>query len=148
MATIETVDFGSYGKVQYANLSTKVGQGLDNEKNDVLLIQTLFWLIGGAGKVFSKAFFGYDPIYLPPISGICDGDTVTTIWKFQRHRRHRLLNVDGIIHPGSFRDRVIKAGPEARQMSITLLNMNAAQIINTNDIISAIKRMTPQIVFN
>jgi hypothetical protein len=147
MATIETVDFGVYGKHQYANISTEVGQGLANERNDVLLIQTLFWLIGGAGKVFSRAFFGYDPIYLPAISGTCDGDTLNTIWSFQRHRRYRLLNVDGKIHPASYQNRVLKSGPEARQMSITLLNMNAAQIISTNDIISAIKRMTPEIVF-
>lgn len=146
MATIETVDFGPFGKYKYANISTVVGEGLKNDRNDVLLIQTLFRLIG-SGEVFSRAFFGLEPHELPAVNGICDKDTIKAIWKFQRHRRHRLLNVDGKIHPGSFQNRVLTGGPEARQMMITLLNMNAAQIGDHTDLISVIRRTTPSINF-
>jgi len=147
MATIETVDFGPFGKYQYANISEVVGEGLTNDRNDVLLIQTLFRLIGGIHEVFSRAFFGLEPHEMPAISGICDKNTIKAIWKFQRHRRHRLLNVDGVIHPGSFQNRVLTGGPEARQMMITLLNMNAAQIGDHLNLISVIRRITPSIVF-
>lgn len=147
MATIETVDFGTFGKMVQTNISGIVGEGQTNDRNDVLLIQTLFKIIGD-GEVFTRALFGLDPQDLPEPNGICEKKTIRAIWGFQRQRRHRLMNIDGKIHPASYRSRVLKKGPQAPQMMITLLNMNAAQIGEHTDLISAIRKISPTINFN
>src|SRR5215204_5714041 len=147
MVTVETIDFGQFGQMKAANIAGVVGEGLNNDRSDVLLIQTLFKIIGGAGEIFSRALFGLEPSDMPALSGSCDKPTLRAIWGFQRRRRHRLLNVDGKVHPGNFRNRVIKEGPEGRQMMITLLNMNAGQIGGFNDIVAVVRQMSPTIVF-
>jgi hypothetical protein len=146
MATIETIDFGEFGKMQAANISTVVGEGEANDRNDVLLIQTLFRLIG-VNEVFSQGLIGLLPSELPSVSGICDRLTLRAIWKFQRRVHHRLVNVDGKIHPGKYQNRVIKDGSSVRHMMITMLNKYAAQINEGLDLITSIRKMTPQIAF-
>lgn len=147
MVSVETIDFGQFGQMKAANISGVVGEGLTNDRSDVLLIQTLFKIIGGESEVFSRALIGIEPSELPTLDGNCDKQTLKAIWGFQRRRRHRLLNVDGKVHPGKFRNRVIKEGPEGRQMMITLLNMNAAQIGGHTDLVSVVRRISPSIVF-
>ena len=146
MATIETVDFGSFGKVVHTNISTIVGAGETNDRSDVLLIQTLIRLVG-IDEFWCNAMLGIEPKDLPDLSGVCDNKTLRAIWGFQRTRRHRLLNADGKVHPASYTNRVLKKGPEGRQMTITLLNMNAAQIGNHGDIVGVIRKMSPTISF-
>lgn len=147
MVSVETIDFGQFGQFKAANISGVVGEGLTNDRSDVLLIQTLFKIIGGENEVFSRALIGMEPSELPALSGNCDRQTLKAIWSYQRRRRHRLLGVDGKVHPGKFENRVIKEGPEGRQMMITLLNMNAAQIGGHTDLPSVVRRISPSIVF-
>ena len=147
MATIETVDFGPFGKVVHTNISMTVGEGENNDRSDVLLIQTLIRLVG-ADEFWCKAMMGLEPKDLPDLNGICDKKTLRAIWGFQRTRRHRLLNADGKIHPASYTNRVLKKGPEGRQMTITLLNMNATQIGSYGDIVGVIRKMSPSIIFS
>jgi hypothetical protein len=147
MATMETVDFGPYGKIQLANISTVVGQGLPAERDDIMLIQALIWLIGGYDEVFSRHFFGVEKNDLPDIDGICDRRTVNAIWAFQRKQRHRVLGVDGKIHPGKYQDRVLEGGPTARQMMITLLNLFAIQTRRIKDLSLILRQIAPYIVF-
>ena len=147
MATIETVNFGPFGTMVQANISTIVGEGQINDRNDVLLIQTLFRMIGD-GEVFTRALFGLEPHELPEPNGVFEKKTIRAIWGFQRQRRHRLMNVEGKIHPARYRDRVLKKGPQARHMMITLLNLNAAQVGEHPDLISAIRKISPSIIFN
>jgi len=147
MATMETVDFGSDGKVQVANISTVVGQGMGSDRSDIMLIQALFWLIGGYSEVFSRHLFGVEPKDLPDINGICDRRTVNAIWAFQRNRKHRLLSVDGKIHPGKYLNRVIEGAYDGRQMMITLLNLNAIQVRRIKDLSLILRQIAPEIVW-
>lgn len=147
MATMETVDFGPNGKVQLANISTVVGQGLGSDRSDIMVIQALIWLIGGYSDVFSRAFFGVEKNDLSDIDGVCGRRTVNAIWAFQRNRKHRLLGVDGKIHPGKFQNRVIKGANEGRQMMITLLNLNAIQTRSIKDLNWTLRQIAPEIVW-
>lgn len=106
MPSIEIVDFNDL-KLEQTNISGIVGAGEQNEKNDVLLIQTLFKLVGFS-DFFSKKRFGLSQKYLPELTGILDARTIQAIWGFQRRMSHRLRNVDGKIHPASYKDRVLK----------------------------------------
>ncbi len=148
MASIETVDFNIYKDVQ-ANVSYIVGAGEKNERNDVLLIQSLFNLVGYS-DYYARKNLGLPSKELPEPTGICDAKTIRAIWAFQQKSAHRLRNIDGKIHPASYENRVLKKGPQARQMSITLLNLLAqdgALMTHNGDVISTIKKISPSIVF-
>ena len=147
MATIETVDFGTFGKTVHTNISTIVGEGETNDRSDVLLIQTLIRLVG-IDEFWCNAMLGIELKDLPDLNGVCDKNTIRAIWGFQRKRRHRLWNIDGRVHPASYTNRVLKKGPDAPQMMITLLNMNAGQIGRHGDIVAAIRKMSPSIIFS
>ena len=82
MASIETVDFYKFTEKQ-TNISDVVGVGEKNERNDVMLIQTLFKLIGW-GDVAAKMKFGLSVTDLPEPTGIYDFKTTQAIWGFQR----------------------------------------------------------------
>ena len=146
MASIETVDFGSFGKAVQTNISYTVGPGEKNERNDVMLIQTLFQLIG-MNDTFSQGLIGLETKDLPEPSGVYDTKTTRAIWGFQRQRPYRLIKPEGKVHPASYQNRVLKKGPQARQMMITVLNLTAAQVGQHTDLISAVRKISPSIVF-
>ena len=148
MASIETVDF-SVLKVEQTNVSDIVGMGGKNEKNDVLLIQTLIKL-AGFSEFFSKKRFGLKIKDLPEPTGVFDIRTSQAILGFQRRMANRLLGIDGKVHPGNYKNRVLKKGFTGRVMAITLLNLEALDgaLINFDgDVISAVKKIVPSIVF-
>lgn len=148
MPSIEKVDYQK-AIFEQTNISQIVGAGEKNEKNDVMLIQTLFRLVGFKDRA-SNMKFGFPKKYLPEPTGILDANTIHAIWGFQRKMAHRLLNVDGKIHPASYTDRRLKVGPGERQMMITLLNMEALDqsiMYFGIDLITAIKHISPNISF-
>ena len=147
MATREMVYFKLGSPEEQGNISRIVGIGGDNEKMDVMLIQALFRLVGNTESL-ARRRFGVGLTDLPEPKGDFDDKTIQTIWGFQRGMANRLLNVDGKIHPGNYRNRVID--PRGRFMTITLLNMLAkeeALMLNSDpDVISALTRIAPQLV--
>jgi hypothetical protein len=148
MPSIETVDFHKFKDVQ-TNISDVVGECQRNERNDVLLIQTLFKLIG-FNDIASKRRLGLSAKDLPELTGDYDEKMTRAIWAFQRKWAHSLRNIDGKIHPASYQNRVLKKGAAGQQMTITLLNMLAAEealMMNSVDLISAIKKISPSIIF-
>lgn len=148
MASIETVDFKVL-KMEQTNISDVIGPGQKNERNDVMLIQTLFKLIGFSDQR-ARLNFGLSIKDLPEPTGIFDAKTHQAIWHFQRKRANRLHSIDGKIHPASYKNRVLKGGPAARQMTITLLNLLALDEALMNykcDLIPAIKKISPNLIF-
>lgn len=148
MASIETVDFYRFKEVQ-TNVSDKVGVGEINERNDVLLIQTLFKIIGFS-DIATKHKFGLAMKDLPEPTGRYDDKLTKAIWGFQHKMRHRLRRIDGKIHPASYANRVLKKGANAPQMTITLLNIMASDdaiMSNYDDLITAVKKISPSIIF-
>lgn len=147
MACIEIVNFNVV-KMEQTNISHVIGAGQKNERNDVMLIQTLFNLIGFS-DVSAKLNFGLSKSDLPEPTGIFDGKTQQAIWEFQKINTRRLHNIDGKIHPASYKNRVLKKGPGGRQMMITLLNLlalEAALMNHSVDLISAIKKLSPKLI--
>jgi hypothetical protein len=134
-------------KFEHVNISDVVGVGEANERNDVMLIQALFKLVGYS-PYYAKLYFGMDKAELPEPTGDLDDKTVKAIWSFQKKTARRLLNIDGKIHPANYKDRVIKK-PWERVMAITFLNMNAidgALMEHNTDLISALKKIAPSLV--
>jgi hypothetical protein len=149
MAKIEIATLDDL-KENHVNISDIVGVGEKNERNDVMLIQTLFKIIGNS-DTHAKAVFGLAAKDLPEPTGDFDEKTIRAIWGFQRKMSYRLLNVDGKIHPASYKDRVIKkAFKGGRLMAITLLNMEAIDqtvMLSTSSVPEAVKKITPAIIF-
>lgn len=151
MAKIETADFGVL-KDFHANVSEIVGIGEKNEKNDVMLIQALFKLVGFS-DFFAKKFFRLTINDLPEPTGNFDEKTIKALWAFQRTNQGRLLNVDGKIHPASYANRVLKnAFNGSRLMMITFLNIQAidgeVMLGGVSNKMEAIKKLAPSIIFN
>lgn len=148
MASIEIVDFNKW-KTEQTNISHRVGTGEINDKNDVLLIQTLIKLVGFSDHK-AREKFGLAKKDLPEPTGAFDRQTMKAIWGYQRKMAHRLLKIDGKVHPASYKDRLVKKVGTARLMMITLLNLEAideALITYKTDLIPAIKQISPNIVF-
>lgn len=148
MASIETVDFYKFKETQ-VNISGTVGKCEINERNDVMLIQTLFKIIGWS-ETISNVKFGLEMKDLPEPNGVYDDRTNQAIWGFQKKMANRLRSIDGKIHPASYKNRVLKKGIHAKQMMITLLNFeasNEALMKESLDLLSAIKKISPNIVF-
>ena len=148
MATREMVNFKQFNApLEQANLSDIVGVGQRNEKSDVMLVQALFKLVGFS-EHFAKEKFGLGLTDLPEPTGDFDTKTIQAIWGFQRRMASRLLNVDGKIHPGNYKNRVIK-NFGGRLMTITLLNIlafdGALAQFNT-EVIPALKQVAPQLM--
>lgn len=124
MAKIEIATFEDV-KDKHVNISDIVGVGEKNERSDVMLIQALFKIVGRA-DIPAKKYFGLAAKDLPEPTGDFDNKTIQAIWAFQRKMSYCLLNVDGKIHPASYKDKVIKkAFSGGRLMAITLLNLEA-----------------------
>ncbi len=150
MAKIENATLGNV-KTEHVNVSDVVGIGGINERNDVMLIQALFKLIG-FNDIYAKRYFGLSANDIPEPTGILDVKTILAIWGFQRVMSSRLLNNDGKIHPASYQDRIIKNAfyKGSRLMAITLLNMEAVETaINQalGDVPAALKKIAPAIMF-
>jgi hypothetical protein len=124
MATIEIADLGSV-KMSHVNVTYPVGRGQRNEKNDVMAIQALFKLVGNS-DLHAGIFFGLSARDLPDITGRFDEKTNRAILALQRKMSSRLLSADGMIHPASYRNRILQnALNGARLMVITWLNLEA-----------------------
>ncbi len=135
-------------KLEHANISDIVGVGEKNEKNDVMLIQALFKLVGYNPRT-SKQYFGLDMSDLPDPTGNFDEKTISAIWRFQRKMSLRLRNIDGKIHPANYKNRVLKNAFKGRVMVITLLNLEAldgALMKHSTDTIPALKLIAPQLI--
>jgi hypothetical protein len=130
MAKIEKVNFdlGDHGKQdidvrEMLNVSASVGPKMPNLFADVMTIQALL------------NFIALHPIWLaklrredmPLVNGMYDRRTETAIRTYQAGNRIFLTRVDGIVHPGSFGNRVIKA--HGSEMTIVSLN-NEAMMTN------------------
>jgi hypothetical protein len=147
MAHIEIADLHVL-KLEHANISDAVGVGEKNDKNDVMLIQALFKLVGYNPRT-AKLNFGLDLNDLPDPTGDFDEKTIKAIWGFQRKRSLRLLNIDGKIHPASYKNRVLKNAFRGRVMAITLLNLEAldgALMNHGTETIPALKLLAPQLI--
>lgn len=150
MAKIEIANLKGE-KMNHANISELVGLGERNERNDVMLIQALFRVAGSYNNIITKELFGLEKFNdLPAVTGILDSYTIQTIWKFQRLNAHRLLSVDGKIHPASYEKRMLKEPYKNRVMMITYLNLQAEHSTNSRfkgNLVIAIKEFAPSIVF-
>lgn len=148
MATIETANLAGM-KTKHCNVSDLVGIGEKNEINDVMVVQALFKLIGRS-DFLAKKYFRLAPTDLPEATGNFDKKTIKAIWAFQQTMKLRLLNVDGKIHPASYKDRNIQNAFNGRLMAITLLNMHAydeSVIVGADDVPDAVKQLAPAIMF-
>lgn len=148
MATIETANLAGM-KTKHCNVSDLVGIGEKNEINDVMVVQALFKLIGHS-DFFAKKYFRLDATDLPEATGNFDKKTIKAIWAFQQTMKLRLLNVDGKIHPASYKDRNIQNAFNGRLMAITLLNMQAydeSVFVAADDVPDAVKQLAPAIMF-
>jgi hypothetical protein len=147
MATIEIADINKM-KLTHVNIADIVGVGEKNDRNDIMLIQSMFKLIGWS-EFYAKRFFGLPINDLPEPTGNFDEKTIRAIWAFQRKMAYRLLKIDGKIHPASYQNRVIKNAFQGRVMAITLLNLNlidgALVKYNTSEV-EALKLIAPQLV--
>lgn len=149
MAKIEIANLKGE-KLKHANISDVVGIGGRNERNDVMLLQALFRIAGSFNDLIKKDLFGFEKDeVLPKVTGDLDPLTMETIWRFQRHNAHRLLSVDGKVHPASYENRLLKEPYKRRLMMITLLNLEAAYSAKQrfkDDIAFAVKNFAPSIV--
>lgn len=101
------------------NVHYRVGLGGENRPDDVMLIQTLFRVIGH-DPLIARRRLGVAVGHVPEITGNCDERTRNCIRTFQWTNRNRLQNpYDGMIHPASYENRrVLAAGS---RMAIHLL---------------------------
>src|SRR5262245_47147817 len=147
MATREMVNFKQWGPREQANVSGIVGVGGDNDKFDVMLIQALFRVVGFSNHS-ARQRFGVSLADMPEPTGNFDNKTIQAIWGFQHRMAHRLLNVDGKIHPGNYHNREIKEGRE-RLTPFPLLNIVATEealMVHGTEVIPALTRVAPQLV--
>ena len=123
MATIDMVTF-DWGKQKQVNISYPVGLGERNDRNDVMLIQTLFALYTWQDHVVRQ--MGLRDEDRPKINGRFDYKTQRIISAFQRTQGKRAQNADGKVHPGNYKNRIIKETRMSHKlMTITSLNMSA-----------------------
>jgi hypothetical protein len=126
MARIEKMnyDLGEPGKPQIDvseifNVTAAVGPKMPNLFADVMVIQALL------------NFIALHPIWLeklrredlPLVNGLYDRKTEMSIRNYQKGNWIFLARVDGIVNPGSFGNRIVKAHGPA--MTITMLNSEA-----------------------
>ena len=149
MAKRDLVTYAGAEGTKFAtvNLSFRIGARCENQREDVLLLQTLFKYIGWSQGA-SKNNLGTDISSLPATTGILDGKTQQTIWNFQGKNRRHLLNVDGLIHPANYAGRSIK-GPFPLMAIHLLNNMALDEALMKNDTakdyIAGLIAMTPQL---
>lgn len=105
------------------NINETVGLGGQNKKGDVLLVQAMFNYIAKGIGADQLGIVAGSPFGLPQLSGKLDAETHMAIGMFQASNAKKLLNVDFVIHPASYRNRNINHFKPL--MSITLLHVFA-----------------------
>src|SRR5687767_4861760 len=100
------------------NVTFSVGGHNDgNGPADIMLVQALFNYIG------NERLLGFSRQSMPVIDGRIGPQTRNAIISFQRRNTHKLLSVDGVVHPAKYEGRVISLN--GRLMTITLLDQFA-----------------------
>lgn len=130
--------------IEAANLDFRVGEHGENRQADVMLIQSLFQYIGAKGNAARRCVEG---IRLPSVDGICGAITKRAIRQFQHKHSHRLLRVDGVIHPASYNGRKI-ADLGSPVMTIMLLHFfasDASLFLSDADYFSGLIRIEPRL---
>lgn len=143
MATIEMVTHDIGGVRAEVNVSYPVGPGERNERNDVMLVQALLVIVANEDVVGFNEYF--KPTDVPEITGIFDFKTQRAIWTYQRATTG-VMRIDGKIHPGHYKNRVIKYG--LFPMTITSLNEKAyiyGIFNNPSHIPSIVRQFAPHI---
>jgi hypothetical protein len=128
------------------NLSAPVGPGMSNHLGDVMVIQAMLNVI--ASEPTWAEYNGLKPSAMPIVTGIFEEKTERAIRSLQNARRYNLLRADGIVHPGSFGNRIVKL--TGTYITITLLNDQADVVCsfkyNSLDHTKEIARIYPQVV--
>jgi peptidoglycan hydrolase-like protein with peptidoglycan-binding domain len=128
------------------NLDARVGLRGENRPDDVMLIQTLFRYIA-FDSGFSIGRLGLDVTRTLEIDGLCGAVTQRVIRHFQRKNARRLLRVDGVIHPASYKGRVIKDFLKP-VMAITLLQAFATDAVifrDDTDLFTGLVKFEPRL---
>jgi len=113
-----------------------------NGPADIMLVQALFNYIGKS----NPRVLGFSRQSIPAIDGKIGDQTRNAILSFQRRHSHKLLSVDGIVHPANYENRRIKM--EGRLMTITLLDQFASTeglMNNEPDHIAGIVKLEPRL---
>ena len=156
MAKIEKINF--LGETRdCVNVSGSVGSGQANQRLDVMLVQALLRFIGlqedpaasGEYDNFAKYSLGLNSsAEVPQITGAFDARTADAIVAFQTRHRHRVLKIDGIVHPASYGHRRLKR--QYPLMTITLLDLEASETITNiggGHYIRGLKILAPTLPF-
>lgn len=126
MAKREFIDFGDDGLQLGFNVSETVGRGGKNHRGDVMLIQAMIGYIASSPSVVSGVFG--DKNALPEVTGVFNRITAELIKRYQNKFLHVVLAADGIIHPASYKNRVLADRSASRRlMTITLLHEHSNQ---------------------
>jgi peptidoglycan hydrolase-like protein with peptidoglycan-binding domain len=83
---------------------------------------------------------------MPVIDGRIGPQTRNAILNFQRRNSHKLLSVDGVVHPAKYEGRVISLS--GRLMTITLLDqfaLDEALFKNDGDQIAGLVKLEPRL---
>ena len=130
MASVEKINFDGRTGLG-VNISSIVGAGGINDRDDVLVIQGLFNFIA---KGLNPASVGLVGLYkIPDVTGDMDGETYSAIGEFQIRNAYRLLSAksDGRIHPAKYQNTRLSSNSK-RFMSITLLHIMAMDVAVMN----------------
>jgi hypothetical protein len=118
---IKIDDFEMWG----FNVSETVGIGGKNEEGDVMLIQAMFYFLGAHGELSSMGVKSLAE--LTGVDGKYSNRLGQIILNYQKTKDYLLLNVDGLIHPASYKDRNIKFEGEGNLlMTITCMHLDMA----------------------
>jgi hypothetical protein len=118
------------------------GPKADNGQADIMLVQALFNYIAKS----NTSVLGFSLQSMPGIDGRIGPKTRNAILSFQRRNSHKLLSVDGVVHPAKYEARVINLG--GRLMTITLLDQFASQealMRNDADHIQGLIKIEPRL---
>ncbi|MGH9820192.1 MAG: peptidoglycan-binding domain-containing protein [Pyrinomonadaceae bacterium] len=144
MARKDMVEYNGGGPSEAVNLDFKVGAGGQNKPEDVMTAQALLRYLG-LDNERRKQFLGN--IVPPKSDGICGPKTLRAIRSFQQKHAHRLIMVDGVIHPASYKGRQINETSKPI-LTITLLHLFAVQCmfwLPDADYISGLIRIEPKL---
>ena len=144
MAKKESFTLNTGTPIEAVNLDFRVGEHGENRQADVMLIQSLFQYIGLKGNAARRCVEG---IRLPGIDGICGPITRRAIRHFQHKHAHRVLRVDGVIHPASYNGRRV-ADLTKPVMTIMLLHFfatDASLFLSDPDYFSGLVKLEPRL---
>jgi hypothetical protein len=142
-------------RLEVLNIDQPVGKNQPNDRMDVKLIQAMFWTLAkwdiNGLRVLGPQSWTEVPDPRTGNGNFEDGRTEKAIWIYQRKYAHRLLRVDGIIHPAMYQNRNIEGlFNDIRLMTITLLHdMLLANLpgapVGVSSYIEGIKRIAPDL---